>query len=261
LNQSKSVLCSSSVCKNITILLLVVLLVTVFNACTANQQKDTTKSAASSSMATLGPASSKASSVTSSAVVTTDTSSATALATSGAATTTIVASTAATTTTPVTAATTAIAATTAVTAATTVSTAATTAIATGVTEKRLGFMLSASSTGPQTIRIDYIDMFTGAEAIVKAREDSSPLVEIDGSGHYYIPNDYYIRNNNPLIRTFPLATGCIIKMIGTDGGPIASLTVTFAQLRTALALAPYHPLMEINVVNGQVTTITEFYLP
>ena len=102
-------------------------------------------------------------------------------------------------------------------------------------------------------------MYCGAEAIGKAKEDGSDVVEIDEEGHEYIPNDYYIRNNNPLIRTFELAPDCEILMIPEMGGPDATLVCDFDDLHDAVA--EHRRFMEIEVVNGMVESITEFYLP
>jgi hypothetical protein len=148
----------------------------------------------------------------------------------------------------------------AATAAATTTTTATEATTTGVTETRLGYVVATSSEVPvRTIDIDYVEMYSGAEAIAKALEDGSDVVEIDEDGHAYIPNDYYIRNNNPLIRTFALAPGCVIKMVPEMGGPEATQDCTFAELHAAVLAR--RRFMEVQVVNGLVERITEFYLP
>jgi hypothetical protein len=148
----------------------------------------------------------------------------------------------------------------ATTAGTTASVVETTApTTTGVTEIRLGFVESASSSGLQVIEIDYVEMYSGAEAIEKALEDDSPVVEVDEDGHQFIANDYYIRNNNAKMRTFELSPDCIIRMIPDMGGPEPSLIASYAELRTALA--ERKRLMEIEVVNGLVENMVEVYLP
>jgi hypothetical protein len=130
---------------------------------------------------------------------------------------------------------------------------------TGVTETRLGYVIGTSTSGPQTIDIDYVEMYSGDVAIVKAKEDGSDVVEIDEEGHEYIPNDYYIRNNNPLIRTFELASDCEILMIPEMYGPDATLVCDFDYLHNAVD--DHRRLMEVEVVNGLVKKITEFYVP
>ena len=85
----------------------------------------------------------------------------------------------------------------------------------------LGFLTAVSIEEPITIQIDYVELFSGSQAIQKALEDGSNLVEIDENGERFIPNDYYIRNNNPLIRSFTLADSCEILLLDYEGSSIA----------------------------------------
>ncbi len=142
---------------------------------------------------------------------------------------------------------------------TTTAAATTTTAATGVTENRMGYVVDTSSGAPDTIDIDYVEMYFGAEAIAKAKEDSSDIIETDEDGKEYIPNDYYIRNNNPRIRTFELAAACVIHMIPEMGGPDATQACDFDDLRDAVA--DQKRLMEIEVVDGRVNKMTEVYVP
>lgn len=231
------------------ILMVTVLLLTL-SGCDLFESKNTTTggttTAATTSATTTKPTT-KLTGASASTLETVPTTVATTSATSSAATTTVPTTTAATTT----------AATTTAPTTTATTTAATT---TGVTEQRMGFVISASSTGTRSIRIDYVEFYTGDEAIAKAREDGSDVVYFDPAlGSYVIDNDYYIRNNNPLIRTFPLASGCLIKMLPETGGSDPTDTVSYAELRTRLA--ERKRLMIINVVNGSVTWMEEFYTP
>lgn len=120
-------------------------------------------------------------------------------------------------------------------------------------------MVSVTIGTTTQIAIDYVAMYTGAEAIEKALEDGSDVVETDEHGHHYIPNDYYIRNNNPMLRTFPLADDCEVYMIPPLGGPDADLMVSFEELRDAVL--ERHRLMTVVVHQGVVVLLEEFYLP
>jgi len=135
----------------------------------------------------------------------------------------------------------------------------TTAAAAGVTENRIGFVVDTSSGEPHTIDIDYVEMYFGAEAIAKAKEDGSDIIETDEDGKEFIPNDYYIRNNNPRIRTFEPAADCVIHMIPEMGGPDATLNCDFQDLHDAVA--DHKRLMQIEVVDGRVQKMTEIYTP
>jgi len=166
-------------------------------------------------------------------------------------TTTSPTTTAATTTTPTT--------TQPTTTAPTTTAESTTPETTAVSETRMGYIVSVSSSGTETITIDYIEMYFGDEAVVKALEDNSDVVETDENGDYFIPNDFYIRNNNPRLRTFPMAPGYAIMMLPASGGPDATDSVTFARLRSLVQ--EYKRLTEIRVVLGNVVTIEEIYIP
>lgn len=124
----------------------------------------------------------------------------------------------------------------------------------------MGFVVSTSASGTQKITIDYIEFYTGDEAIAKALEDGSDVVYFDPVlGRYMIDNDYYIRNNNSLLRTFPLAPGCLIRMLPEYGGPDAEEVVSFSTLR--VRVLERKRLMTINVVSGAVTWMEEFFVP
>lgn len=162
------------------------------------------------------------------------------------------------TTTPVVTTTTVAPTTTSTTTAPTTTQSSTLTTTTGVTEQRMGFVVSTAATGTPSITIDYIEFYTGETAIEKALEDGSDVVEMDEYG-YYIPNDYYIRNNNTRLRTFPINVGCLIKMIPELSGPDASETVTYTVF--AQRVNERKRLMTINVINGSVTWMEEFYTP
>ncbi len=100
-----------------------------------------------------------------------------------------------------------------------------------VTEKRIGFITDAyTHEGVNYIKIDYVIFLTGDEAIQKAVEEGN--AEKDENGEWYVPNDYYISNDNAKLRTFPLADNCVIKIIDFSGpgGSMTLIIKTFAEL-------------------------------
>ncbi|MFZ5974745.1 MAG: hypothetical protein ACOYU3_04975 [Bacillota bacterium] len=131
-----------------------------------------------------------------------------------------------------------------------------TATPSGVTENKLGYVTDAYTTnGVHYIRIDYVEMYTGDEAIQKALSDHSSVVEKDENGNYYIPNDYYIRNVNSKLRTFPLRAGCTITVYVPDN-PLSTKKITFSQFK-----ALSDPLMHVNIKNGSVVSMKQQYVP
>jgi hypothetical protein len=133
---------------------------------------------------------------------------------------------------------------------------------TGESGQKLGFVVAtvaASAGGSPGIKIDYVEMFTGAQALAKAHEDGADVIEIDENGHEYIPNDYYIRNNNAQLRTLPLAASCVIKLVDNSIDATGMRTVSFNEF--SQETLEYHRLMYVTLANGIVQSMSEQYLP
>ncbi len=148
------------------------------------------------------------------------------------------------------------------TATTTTKTTTKTTTTAGESGQYLGFVRgtkAATSNNGGTIIIDYVEMYTGDEAIEKALEDDSDVVETDEHGKKYIPNDYYIRNNNPRLRVYDLTRNCKIQMVNMDGASDHLTTVTFKKFVSMNE--DYQRLMHITLKNGMITAMKEQYLP
>ena len=127
----------------------------------------------------------------------------------------------------------------------------------GVTEKKLGYVTGTyAQNGTDYIKIDYVTMYTGDDAIQQALNDNADVVEQDENGDYYIPNDYYIQNTNTKIRTFPLDPACAITVCDSED-PSVSKNITFSELQ----LLSSTPLMHVDVQNGVVVSMNQQYLP
>lgn len=126
-----------------------------------------------------------------------------------------------------------------------------------VPETRTGYITKAyTAEGKEYIKVDYVDIYSGQEAITKALADGSDIVEKDEDGKYYIPNDYYIRNVNPQLRTFQLTSVCEIKLL--DEG-VELKSATFAELISAVD--SWKRLATLEVLDGNVYSIEEIYTP
>jgi hypothetical protein len=115
----------------------------------------------------------------------------------------------------------------------------------------------------RTVTFDLIEFLTGAEAKkawLKAHPD-----EPDGP-----PNDYFIVNDNPKLRTLPMATNVQVVVVdmsgagGVTGTPIAltALPAHLAEQKPTgndkrLSYAPYW----LTVASGQLTRIEEQFVP
>ena len=107
----------------------------------------------------------------------------------------------------------------------------------------------------QTITFDLIQFFTGDAATKAAAEDGKESPP---------PNDYYIRNVNPRLRTLPVAADAPITVnvlaAQSTGSATKDVSVTLAKLASYFPNSGKPPFW-ITVEQGQVTRIAEQYLP
>ncbi len=106
---------------------------------------------------------------------------------------------------------------------------------------------------------DQAEFLTGkaAAAAASARGDESPP-----------PNDYYIVNDNPKLRTYPVSPSVKVTLtteadnVNPDGYPsnLGTLKAIFAGTNTALKNAKMSPYW-FTLKNGVVVAIEEQYLP
>ena len=137
-----------------------------------------------------------------------------------------------------------------------------------VGEKQIGYVKKVyAKNGKNYLDIDYIQWLTGAAAEKAMREDG----QCPKAGECIVFDGYYIRNQNPLMRTFEIAPDAKIVMqtynaeqtgIVMDNqeiifdqfkGIFSSGTVSDAHLKDV----PY--IVEIS--NQQIVKITEQYIP
>jgi len=114
----------------------------------------------------------------------------------------------------------------------------------------------------RTIRFDLIQFYGGEEALREAAKDhpeASPE-----QVRQWVPNDFYIRNVNPKLRTLPVPADTAITVItlAWDEGPADSQRIVPVSLAK---LAAYMPAGErpfsITVRHGQVVKLAEMFVP
>ena len=105
--------------------------------------------------------------------------------------------------------------------------------------------------GRRMVRFDLIQFYWGDDATREAARDhrESPP-----------PNDYYIRNVNPRLRTLPVRADATITVNTLGFGSQADHPVSLARLAT-LVRAPGWPPFWITVRHGQVVKIAEQWVP
>jgi hypothetical protein len=146
--------------------------------------------------------------------------------------------------------------------ATTVAAAATTAAAGPATTEpavladgRHPVYLKTVDAGRQAITFDLIQFFTGEAANKAAAEDGQESPP---------PNDYYIRNVNPRLRTLPVRAGAPITVnvlaAQSTGSATKDVPVTLDKLASYFPNSGTPPFW-ITVERGEVTKLAQQYLP
>jgi hypothetical protein len=105
------------------------------------------------------------------------------------------------------------------------------------------------------ITFDLIQFYWGEDAAREAAKDHQESPP---------PNDYYIRNINPRLRTLPVRADATITCNTLTAGYTGSVTkdVPVQLYRLAIVLPPtYSPPFWITVRHGQVVRIAEQYVP
>lgn len=127
-------------------------------------------------------------------------------------------------------------------------------------ERRIGYIKKISETGGRyRLVVDYVEMLTGDEAVEAARADGSPVLDDDGT----IPNDYYIRNRNTLLREFDVARDAHVQVCEGSSLTTVVLGVFHGMMPGGTspdpqkASAPYW----LTIRGGVVVRVEEQYLP
>ena len=120
--------------------------------------------------------------------------------------------------------------------------------------------IDAAGSGYEIV-IDYVQVLGGAEAdaAAAARGDESP-----------VPNGYYVINDNPKLRTIPVANTCAVLMHDTpaanpsDGYIMGDVTLTFDDFRMDRWGAQQYyedAIYYIDISGGVITNIEHFWVP
>jgi hypothetical protein len=114
-------------------------------------------------------------------------------------------------------------------------------------------LIKTVDPGRRTVTFDLLQWFEGEAAAKAAAEDGEESPP---------PNDYYIRNVNPRLRTLPVAADAQITVssLASSANPTKDTPVTLAQLAGYFPTNVADPFW-ITVERGQVTGIAQQYLP
>jgi hypothetical protein len=136
------------------------------------------------------------------------------------------------------------------------------------TEKNMGYIKKVYvKNGKNYLDTDYIQWLTGTEAEKALREDG----QCPKTGECIVYDDYYIRNQNPLVRTFEIAPDAAIIMQTLDSETTGDVNqnkkITIDQLKNIFAPGSSHkdryqltPFI-VEISNKQIVKINEQYIP
>jgi hypothetical protein len=117
-----------------------------------------------------------------------------------------------------------------------------------------------TSSGGNTITFDYVQFLTG-DAAEKAAKAHGQEAE----------NDYFVVNDNPKLRTFPVSSSAVIKLHPAED-PSFTRDFSFSELKTLIAAGSktyggkhYYWMSEatyyVNVEDGKVTRVENQWVP
>jgi hypothetical protein len=114
-----------------------------------------------------------------------------------------------------------------------------------------GYIDTADTT---SIEFDLACWFTGDGAVQAAAQDGAESPP---------PNDYYVRNENPQLRTVPVASGAEVSWLPNTGDPSTQTTVPYPDWLTSRATrgSDYQPGVWVTIEGGSATFIEEQYVP
>jgi hypothetical protein len=107
-------------------------------------------------------------------------------------------------------------------------------------------------TSPSALEFDLACWFTGEAAIRAAEEDGAESPP---------PNDYYVRNVNPVIRNVAVAAQTSVVWYPDLGDPTSEATVSFPDWLVAIEDRGVMPGVWLEVDGGQVLSIHEQWVP
>jgi hypothetical protein len=120
-----------------------------------------------------------------------------------------------------------------------------------LTDGRHPVYLNTVEPDRRTITFDLVQWYTGDDAATEAAKDHQESPP---------PNDYYIRNVSPRLRTLPVladATITVNELTGSNQG----VPVTLAKLSTWFPRTGPGPMFWITVRHGQVVAVSEQWVP
>jgi hypothetical protein len=121
-----------------------------------------------------------------------------------------------------------------------------------LSDGRHPIFVSSIDPSRQTIRFDLIQFYWGDDATREAAKDHQESPP---------PNDYYIRNINPRLRTLPVRADASITVNSLSFGSQTDHPVSLARLAILTHSSDEWPPFWITVREGQVVKIAQQWVP
>jgi len=111
--------------------------------------------------------------------------------------------------------------------------------------------LKSADLAKRTITFDLVEWFEGKAAVAACQADGIPPAD-DGWC-----TDWYVRNKNKKLRTYPVAAGASLRIIGATGTQLVAADL--GKFRTTLLST--ERVFVFTVRAGQITKADEIYTP
>lgn len=107
------------------------------------------------------------------------------------------------------------------------------------------------TTTAAEVEFDLACWFTGDDAVRAAAEDGAEAP----------PNDYYVRNENDLVRTVPVGDDAEVTWYPDFGDPSTETTTSYAEWIDLIEARDFMPGVWLDVQDGDIVAITEQWVP
>lgn len=130
-----------------------------------------------------------------------------------------------------------------------------------VKENMIGYVEKVfEKDGKRYFIIDKVEFLTGDAAVEAAMKDGNAYYDYY-TGEYSVPNDYYIVNNNPLIRTYEISESASIKLYSSLSYDYVLTSISYSEFMARVNSIDYGVLCNINIENDVVVKIEQQYVP
>jgi hypothetical protein len=113
-------------------------------------------------------------------------------------------------------------------------------------------ILTSVDASAHTVTFDLIELYLGTQAAVEWKKDHP------GGGEPPALNGHYQRNNNPKLRTMPVATDAVAKVLNDTGDPT---NLTVIALTALPGYKGIHGVFWLTIKGGTVTMFEEQFFP